>query len=173
MNDREISLKNEVDIISDIYTVDPNNRRIQKEILNKMLETSNILFDETNEIQNKLNEYFDYLYENGVFDLNRSYNIEIPDLLKIAGFYIDYEPGNTLDRLITYISSMKEYLNIELFILINLFSHINEEERRLFSETMISKDIEVLCIESTYFNGNKSEYENEEIYILDKDYCEI
>lgn len=171
VDDKEVSIKSKADIISDIFNVDPNNKKIMKNVISEMIESANIAFDETAEIQNKLNEYFDRFYENSLFDLNRDYEIDISNLMKIAGFYIDYEERNTLDRLVTYISAMKEYVKTELFVILNLTANLNREERIMFCETMEKKDIKVLCIESLFFRDSKSDYVNEEIFILDEDFC--
>ncbi|WP_176686344.1 type II-A CRISPR-associated protein Csn2, partial [Peptoniphilus sp. oral taxon 386] len=172
-DDREILISKNVDIIIDFLNTNPNNKKVINRLLSELTENAKIEYEKLNIIINQLNIFFDDLLFSGDFELEREDDIKVEELIKLGGFYFNFDYGNTIDRLISYMVVLRKYIGIKLFILINIEKILTVCEMKEFFEYCIMNEFKVLFIES-----GKADYENLDLkyikrYIIDEDLCDL
>lgn len=169
----ELNISKSSLLINDILYLDPNNKVIQSKLINKLVDIANCNVDELYIVKKMLEKYYDNLIFSEHLSLTRVEGIDTKGLLKLGGFRFDIEDDDIIEELITYIEIVKEFLDLDLIILVNLHSIIDKDEKELFYNQIVSKKINVLCIESEIFEDYDIRRDKNRVYIIDQDMCEL
>ena len=78
-----------------------------------------------------------------------------------------------LEEIICYIDTINEYLDVKLFILVNLNCYLTDEELCQLYEFAIMKNVRMLIINSRHCTSEMIEMDGVRRYIIDEDLCEI
>lgn len=160
----------EILLISDVFSLNPNNKKILN-VLYKKIEHE--CSSEYQEFLQRKNEEFLGLLNNIAMDRNMSmdYDVELSltDILSLYHFSFRMDNTNFFERLLNYIKANLEIKNIQIVVSFNLLPLLTEEEIIL-----LKKEIEFLGITIINFNVsiNHSLKEVEHLTI-DNDLCEF
>ncbi|WP_300275948.1 type II-A CRISPR-associated protein Csn2 [Peptacetobacter sp.] len=171
-NEKEIKLSKKLDVILDYYTLNINNKKILLKVYNKLREISieEDMYIKTNKLNSEIIRYIDDIIDISDFPLEFSIDINIIDILKISNvrFVEDYE--NDLEKICHYIDLVKEVTGKNIFAFINFREFFELDEIRELYKFASYKKIYLIMFEN-HINDICREYE--EVFILDKDICEI
>ena len=95
--------------------------------------------------------------------------LSVSNVLKMAGLHFVEEYKNQLEKLIDYMSLIREYENEKLFILVNMRSWFSDDEMDLFIRTALVHKYRLLLVD----NKEYSRLSGEKRIIIDQDLCEI
>ena len=90
-------------------------------------------------------------------------------LLKISSLKFNQE-DNIIDKFLSYLDLVKDYLKIKTIILINSRNYFTDEEYKNLFEEVKRKDISLLFIENY---NNRISFSAEKLYIIDSNLCEL
>lgn len=172
LSDNYLLLDNmdEILLISDVFSLNPNNKKILNALYKKIQNECSSEYQEF--LQRKNEEFLDLLNQIAM-DRNMSMDydaeLSLTDILSLYHFSFRTENENYFDRLINYIKANLEIKNIQILVSFNLLPLLTEEEIIL-----LKKEIEFLGITILNFNIsiNRSAKDIEHLTI-DKDLCEF
>lgn len=169
--EKELSLFKSAEIITDPFSIDLNDRRIQKKLYSELekIACGEILYTQTQNILSSLQEYFFQIEEESEYCLETDLNIDIVSVMKASGIRLAVFGDTFLEKLIQYIKIMAGLLEKKLIIFINLCSYLNKSQLSQVLETAEYNEIALLLIE----NHQKDFPDSLSCYIIDKDGCEI
>ena len=167
----EVKLGKVADVVTDIVSLDSNNKKILTKMYNKLNE---IAFQESNytmtlDIISKINKYLFALTQDLPCSISFDDNIELAMLFKSVSLRIYNESKNILEKLCDYIEIMNEFCQTELFVFVNLKSFLSSKELEEFYKFIKYKKVKILIIE----NILREKLENEIVKIIDNDLCDI
>lgn len=128
------------------------NKRLQSSVNSRLASALNELyFKEFDSVQNSISNLILKLSEEADFNFCPSREVDALSLVK----FLDFEPAFSNDdndclmNLLFYMELMKKHLNIECFIVSNLFLLFSEEELELFFYSLKLKNIYLAVIENS------------------------
>ena len=170
LNDKqeEITFKDNVYLLNDIFNIDINS----KKIINKIYNLINSSYDDeerllfSNKIQEVRNEL---IYKTNEFPFTFSVNndISVLDMLKAFNFKVDYSTYSTLLEKIELLIDVMTNLNIaKISIIPNLKMYLTSEELIYLYKYSLYNNIILITIEK--YCENSIEYEKR--LLIDKEY---
>ncbi len=167
-----LNLENQLYLIRDPLNTDINSREILTKLQNQLIKTGNDFMQEIFDINQKIQNFYYSLENEYPYDIIHKQELSVQELVKMGGFNFYIENTGELIDLVSYIEVVQEFINPNLFVLVNLHAVTNVDERGILFKTLIEKKFSVLCLESSV---DRIEFDkNLEVrYILDKDFCLI
>lgn len=167
-----LNLEKQLYVIRDPLNTDINSREILTKLQNQLIKTGNDFMQEIFDINQKIQNFYYSLENEYPYDIIHKQEISVQELVKMGGFNFYIENTGELIDLVSYIEVVQEFINPNLFVLVNLHAVTNVDERGILFKTLIEKKFSVLCLESSV---DRIEFDkNLEVrYILDKDFCLI
>lgn len=164
------SIDKHAEIITDIFNISVNERKIINKLYKKLELISEEKFqEETNHILNLIRDLIENLNTESDFSLDYDEEKGFSELLKLFGVQIHEDYADLLEKIINFIDVNVDLLATKLFCFINLSLFLTNEELSLLYRHIKLNEIGVLFIESSY--GKK--ITDETVIIIDKDQCEI
>lgn len=167
-----LNLEKQLYVIRDPLNTDINSREILTKLQNQLIKTGNDFMQEIFDINQKIQNFYYSLENEYPYDIIHKQELSVQELVKMGGFNFYIENTGELIDLVSYIEVVQEFINPNLFVLVNLHAVTNVDERGILFKTLIEKKFSVLCLESSV---DRIEFDkNLEVrYILDKDFCLI
>ena len=167
-----LNLEKQLYVIRDPLNTDINSREILTKLQNQLIKTGNDFMQEIFDINQKIQNFYYSLENEYPYDIIHKQELSVQELVKMGGFNFYIENTGELIDLVSYIEVVQEFINPNLFVLVNLHAVTNVDERGILFNTLIEKKFSVLCLESSV---DRIEFDkNLEVrYILDKDFCLI
>lgn len=167
-----LNLEKQIYIIRDPLNTDINSKDILTKLQNQLIKTGNDFMQEIFDINQKIQNFYYSLENEYPYDIIHKQELSVQELVKMGGFNFYIENTGELIDLVSYIEVVQEFINPNLFVLVNLHAVTNVDERGFLFKTLIEKKFSVLCLESSV---DRIEFDkNLEVrYILDKDFCLI
>lgn len=172
-NHKELKLSKNVELILDLFNFNFTNRKIT----NKIIEEAKIIaldedeFQSTLQIISELEKYMFSLVDAFDYPISSKEKIEICDVLKIFDLKIEEQDSTWLERVCAYLEVCQRFLGVKIFVLVNLKRYLNTKELIALYKQISYKNIKVLLIEQSIKDNEI--IENENIIIVDNDFCEI
>ena len=143
----EISIKDNLILINDIFNLESFDRKIQNKInsLLKDLVLEDPLYSNSIDINSQLEKYAINIQQECDYPINYK-NIEIVDIVKFLGFTIELSDGNILERITEYMDIFHNLCNVSSFVFINFRDYFSEEECNLLIEDSKSHKHNLLFI---------------------------
>jgi len=171
-NYKEIDIKKNVELIINPFILDFNQKRIMEYIYNELRETaygeekylitSNIM-SEVEKLIIDLIDSTDYpLSIQNIFDFNlilKSFKVQVMDLEK-----------GLIERLISYMELLTRLNSKRVFVLVNIYDYMKDDEIDALLYDLNVKKIKVLFVQCSN-SGKKHNYEKN--VLIDEDLCEI
>ena len=171
-NEKRVDLKKNVFVLTDLFNIDFNSKKIITKIYNELIE--NIKKRQDDELENLTIKLRNYLIEeiNELpFEFNINSELEINDLLKVFNLKIDTTCYTTIVEKIEFIINIIANLKIASILVIpNLKVYLDKEEIIEIYKYSLYNNIKVLVLE----NSSNENIENYEIKnIIDKEFDEF
>lgn len=170
--DKNKELKKEVDIVTDIFSLDVNSTKNLTKLYTKIKEDY-IIGDKyqtylefsrhAHLFLNDISKYLEY-------SVDFKENLDIPAFLKLNSMKFSFEDSTVLEKIIDYIDILTEFIGIKVFVFVNLRNYLTDDETESLYQHIVLNKVNILFIESAEFSSLK-ELENRRI--IDKDLCVI
>lgn len=172
-DNKEISFEKSSYIITDIFNIEINSKKILTKIYNSLLKQIIDDIVEYNELTTHIRAYFEKLIFNSSFEVEQGEEIDINSLLKLGNFQIHVEDDDILEKFIKFLKVLVQLCGITIIFIVGLHNVFTDEEvREIYKEVCVNK-ISIINIEYQQFNNLSNENYKEIVYIFDKDNCEI
>ena len=172
-DNKEISFDKNSYIITDIFNIDINSKKVLTKIYNSLLKE--IIEDITsfNELSTNIRLYFEKLIFNSSLEIEQGEEIDMPSLLKIGDFKIHVENDDILEKFIKFLKVLTELCSYKIIFVVGLHNVFTKDEIiEIYKEVCLNK-ITIINIEYQQFKNLSNENYKEIVYIFDKDNCEI
>lgn len=169
---KSFDLGKDVHIITDILSIDSNQRKIISKLYQRLEATAeeNDFYLETQEVLSKIQKFISLLTDNETVALNFKEEVSLQDLFKIADVKIESENIRLLEKLLDYLGIVQEFLKPKCIIVMGLKQFFEKEELEEIYKFAVYQEIQLVLIENVRDVEN---YEREEKVIIDEDLCEI
>jgi len=87
----------------------------------------------------------------------------------MVGLHFSMVYGNPIEKLIDYMSLVRDLEKEKLFVFVNMRSWFTEEELALFVNTVLAHKFHILLIDNCEYPKLKQEKR----FVIDRDLCEI
>lgn len=166
-----IDIPTNIEIITDVFNLDFNNRKIRNKVYTLLQNASvNEIFEDSQNLYNNINEYLSKIVQYCDYPLHYNSNIDLINIFKSCDLKIDISNSNILEEIVNYILLYKNIFNVELFVFVNLKCVLSKAQLLELYKTILYQKINILLIESNVKDVLK-QYEN--LRIIDNDMCEI
>lgn len=172
-DNKEISFDKNSYIITDIFNIDINSKKVLTKIYNSLLKE--IIEDITsfNELSTNIRLYFEKLIFNSSLEIEQGEEIDMPSLLKIGDFKIHVENDDILEKFIKFLKVLTELCSCKIIFVVGLHNVFTKDEIiEIYKEVCLNK-INIINIEYQQFYNLSNENYKEIVYIFDSDNCEI
>ena len=172
-DNKEISFDKNSYIITDIFNIDINSKKVLTKIYNSLLKE--IIEDMTsfNELSTNIRLYFEKLIFNSSLEIEQGEEIDMPSLLKIGDFKIHVENDDILEKFIKFLKVLTELCSYKIIFVVGLHNVFTKDEIiEIYKEVCLNK-INIINIEYQQFKNLSNEHYKEIVYIFDSDNCEI
>ena len=169
----ECNVTKYVFIINDLYNLNLNNTKTSNAILSHLKDRVNktSLRDKCDALISSLTSFFDEVAEVSDYNVGWNNNIDITQMLKLAGFHAEFtEEPEIIYNVIKYIKVLYEILGVRLFVFINSKTIFDRDVLKVFYHQCSLEGYNILNVDVT-LSSPVSEQEN--VVILDRDFCEI
>lgn len=168
--DKELNITKEIIFVDNPFSASCNDRKVLTKIYQeiscyiaeKYLETFANINQATVSLLDNLNMELPY-------NIDFSLDMSAENLCKMYDVKINTDTCTLLEQLCDYVSIMHKVCKINIFAFLNLKNYLSVDEISLLYEHINNEKVNVLLFEGSY----KEKYENEKIWILDKDLCII
>ena len=172
-DNKEISFEKSSYIITDIFNIEINSKKILTKIYNSLLKQ---IIDDTveyNELTTHIRAYFEKLIFNSPFEVEQGEEIDINSFLKLGDFRIHIEEDDILEKFIKFLKVLIKLCGINIIFIVGLHNVFTDEEiKEIYKEVCVNK-INIINIEYRQFDNLSDENYIEKVYIFDKENCEI
>jgi len=169
-NYEEIDINKNIILINNLILLDLNERVILNSLYKEVKEEIMVnYYKEFDKLEKDINEFIKNAIFNNNYNLTYDCSLNIEDLLKISSLKFNQE-DNIVDKFLSYLDLVKEYLKIKTIILINSRNYFTDEEYKNLFEEIKRKDISLLFIENY---NNRVSFSAEKLYIIDSNLCEL
>ena len=169
-NYEEIDINKNIILINNLILLDLNERVILNSLYKEVKEEIMVnYYKEFDKLEKDINEFIKNAIFNNNYNLTYDCSLNIEDLLKISSLKFNQE-DNIVDKFLSYLDLVKDYLKIKTIILINSRNYFTDEEYKNLFEEVQRKDISLLFIENY---NNRVSFPNEKLYIIDNNLCEL
>ena len=172
-DNKEIAFEKSSYIITDIFNIDINSKKILTKIYNSLLKQ---IIDDTveyNELTTHIRAYFEKLIFNSPFEVEQGEEIDINSFLKLGDFRIHIEEDDILEKFIKFLKVLLQLFGINIIFIVGLHNVFTDEEiKEIYKEVCVNK-ISIINIEYQQFDNISDENYIEKVYIFDEDNCEI
>lgn len=169
-NKKILNMKKDLDVLTDIYSVDINSTKSKNKLYKYLDKTKNDYHLEVKNLDAQIYKLISEIENDLVIDIEYSFEVDYKNILKAIDlkFYNDFD--SFIEKLINYINVYTDFFNIETYVLINLKSFLTQSTYEELLNYKTNKEINILFIESRELTFN-SKYDK--IYIIDRDLSEI
>ena len=172
-DNKEISFDKNSYIITDIFNIDINSKKVLTKIYNSLLKE--IIEDITsfNELSTNIRLYFEKLIFNSSLEIEQGEEIDMSSLLKIGDFKIHVENDDILEKFIKFLKVLTELCSYKIIFVVGLHNVFTKDEIiEIYKEVCLNK-INIINIDYQQFKNLSNENYKEIVYIFDSDNCEI
>lgn len=170
-NDEIIDFHKNVELITDVFSVDPcENKRIINAMQKELVDIADHEFPhELMELYEKIHSLISEAVFSCGMDATFDEINDISPIIKLYNVRPDIEDHSLLGKLLIHMELCEKYLKKKLFIILNLHSCCSQEELNYFFKDAVYRKNNILLLETHL--EEVSTYEK--VLIVDKDMCEI
>ena len=172
-DNKEISFDKNSYIITDIFNIDINSKKVLTKIYNSLLKEIIEDIPSFNELSTNIRLYFEKLIFNSSLEIEQGEEIDMSSLLKLGDFKIQVENDDILEKFIKFLKVLTELCSYKIIFVVGLHSVFTKDEIiEIYKEVCLNK-INIINIEYQQFKNLSNEHYKEIVYIFDSDNCEI
>lgn len=165
-----IKFKNKVCFISNFFDLSFSIPTLKKLYEDLSSYSNNFLQDYVVTLKKDILDFLEKLSTEYDFDFSFDDDTDLVDILKAHNFRPNVDSDDLLTGLLDFIVLTNKYCSFEAYVLLNFHCYFDEEEIEKIYDALKYQGIEILIIES---QNNFHSLPQENLYILDKDMCEI
>lgn len=173
VNANSLAIDKSLHVIMNPIQVDVNSKTILTKLNANLVKESNLMMEDLHETVSKLHQFFYKLEFGSTIAIEHKEEIVASDIIKLGAFKIHESDTEAVERLIDYIEIVHELLNPDLFVIANIDMYLDVEELRAFFNTILAKQLCVLCISSGIHGLDDIDKSFINGYTLDSDFCLI
>lgn len=169
--DRELDFSKNVNMITDILTLDLNEKKFLNRLYAEMnlLACSGQMFLQTQELTRFIQDYVLDMQQKMEYDLEFSDSIDLTALWKAMGIRHEVPEENILERIVRYMKTVSGLADVRLFVFIHLRSYLTDSQTEALLREAQYREWKILLIENCARACMKGGLR----YIIDADKCEI
>ena len=172
-DNKEISFDKNSYIITDIFNIDINNKKVLSKIYGSLLKEIVEDISSYNKLSTNIRVYFEKLIFNSSLEIDQGEEIDMSSLLKLGDFKIHVENDDILEKFVKFLKVLSELCGYKIIFVVGLHTVFTQEEIiEIYKEVCLNK-INIINIEYQQFNNLSNENYKEIVYIFDEDNCEI
>ena len=172
-NSKEIEFAKDSYIITDIFSIDLNSKKVLTKIYSTLLKLVVEDISRYNELSTNIKVYFEKLIFDSYLEIEQGEEIDMTSLLKLGDFKIHVANDDILDKFIKFLKVLTELCNCKIIFVVGLHNVFTQDEIiEIYKEVCLNK-INIINIEYLQFNNLSNKNYREIVYIFDKDNCEI
>ena len=172
-DNKEISFEKNSYIITDIFSIDINNKKVLTKIYSSLLKELVEDISSYNELSTNIRVYFEKLIFNSSLEIEQGEEIDMCSLLKLGDFKIHVEQDDVLEKFVKFLKVLTELCGCKIIFVVGLHTVFTQDEIiEIYKEVCLNK-INIINIEYQQFNNLSKKNYREIVYIFDKDNCEI
>ena len=172
-DNKEISFDKKSYIITDIFNIDINNKKVLSKIYGSLLKEIVEDISSYNKLSTNIRVYFEKLIFNSSLEIDQGEEIDMSSLLKLGDFKIHVENDDILEKFVKFLKVLSELCGYKIIFVVGLHTVFTQEEIiEIYKEVCLNK-INIINIEYQQFNNFSNENYKEIVYIFDEDNCEI
>ena len=172
-DNKEISFDKNSYIITDIFNIDINNKKVLSKIYSLLLKEIGDDISSYNELSTNIKAYFEKLIFNSSLEIEQGEDIDMSSLLKLGDFKIHVEQDNILEKFVKFLKVLTDLCGCKIIFVVGFHNVFTQDEIiEIYKEVCLNK-INIINIEYRQFNNLSNENYREIVYIFDKDNCEI
>ena len=172
-DNKEISYDKNSYIITDIFNIDINNKKVLSKIYSSLLKEIVEDISSYNELSTNIRVYFEKLIFNSSLEIDQSEEIDMSSLLKLGDFRVHVENDDILEKFLKFLKVLTELCGCKIIFVVGLHTVFTQDEIiEIYKEVCLNK-INIINIEYQQFNNLSTKNYREIVYIFDKDNCEI
>ena len=172
-NSKEIEFAKDSHIITDIFSIDINSKKVLTKIYSSLLKLVVEDVYRYNELSTNIKVYFEKLIFDSSLEIEQGEEIDMSSLLKLGDFKIHVDNADILEKFIKFLKVLTELCNCKIVFVVGLHNVFTIDEiKEIYKEVCLNK-INIINIEYQKFENISSENYREIVYIFDKDNCEI
>ena len=172
-DNKEISFDKNSFIITDIFNIDINSKRVLTKIYNLLLKEIVEDISSYNELSTNIRVYFEKLIFNSSLEIEQGEEIDMSSLLKLGDFKLYVEQDDILEKFVKFLKVLTELCGCKIIFVVGLHTVFTQDEIiEIYKEVCLNK-INIINIEYQQFYNLSNENYKEIVYIFDKDNCEI
>ena len=172
-DNKEISFDKNSYIITDIFNIDINNKKVLSKIYSSLLKEIVEDISSYNELSTNIRVYFEKLIFNSSLEIEQGEEIDMSSLLKLGDFKIHVENDDILEKFLKFLKVLSELCSYKIIFVVGLHTVFTQDEIiEIYKEVCLNK-INIINIEYQQFNNLSTKNYREIVYIFDKDNCEI
>ena len=172
-DNKEISFDKNSYIITDIFNIDINNKKVLSKIYSSLLKEIVEDVSSYNELSTNIRVYFEKLIFNSSLEIEQNEEIDMSSLLKLGDFRVHVENDDILEKFLKFLKVLTELCGYKIIFVVGLHNVFTQNEIiKIYKEVCLNK-INIINIEYQQFNNLSNENYKEIVYIFDEDNCEI
>lgn len=172
-DNKEISFDKNSYIITDIFNIDINNKKVLSKIYSSLLKEIVEDISSYNKLSTNIRVYFEKLIFNSFLEIEQGEEIDMCSLLKLGDFKIHVEQDDILEKFVKFLKVLSELCGCKIIFVVGLHTVFTQDEIiEIYKEVCLNK-INIINIEYQQFNNLSNENYKEIVYIFDEDNCEI
>ena len=173
VNAKGVPIDKSLHVIMNPIQVDVNSKTILTKLNANLVKESNLMMEDLHDVVCKLHQFFYKLEFEANIALEHKEEIVASDIIKLGTFKIHESDTDAVVRLVDYIDVVHELLHPDLFVIMNIDMYLDSEELYQFFNTILVKQLCILCISSGSYGLHDIEKSLINGYTLDSDFCLI
>ena len=169
-HDRSLKFKNKICFISNFFDLSFSIPTLKKLYEDLSSYSNNFLQDYVVTLKKDILDFLEKLSTEYDFDFSFDDDTDLVDILKAHNFKPNVDSDDLLTGLLDFIVLTNKYCSFEAYVLLSFHCYFDEEEIEKIYDALKYQGIEILIIES---QNSFHSLPQENLYILDKDMCEI
>ena len=146
-NNKEISFDKNSYIITDIFNIDINNKKVLSKIYSLLLKEIVEDISSYNELSTNIKVYFEKLIFNSSLEIEHGEEIDMSSLLKLGDFKIYVENDDILEKFIKFLKVLTELCGCKIIFVVGLHTVFTQDEIiEIYKEVCLNK-INIINIE--------------------------
>ncbi|HPY98931.1 MAG TPA: type II-A CRISPR-associated protein Csn2 [Clostridia bacterium] len=166
------SINKTVNVIVDYFHLNFNSKPILSKLYSNLkdISTQGDFYVDTISLKQTIAEYFEKINSEVMLPIEFSTDFDITNIFKILDVKLSEIDAELVENMNIVLHILRELTGNKLTVLVNFLDYLTEEEIEVFYRDLNYNKQSILLIERKW---NRIKRENEKIFIVDDDLCEI
>ncbi|MGN0394908.1 MAG: type II-A CRISPR-associated protein Csn2 [Coprococcus sp.] len=168
---KSYDIKKKCDLILNPFSLELNNKKIVTKLYSEIKDIANEeCYQDGLDLHSHFCSYMETILQKVSYPIKYDDSWDVNKVLKMYDVALDDESCDLFGKFLNYLKLMDQIAGIKIFVAVNI--------KQLFSEEQIMELYKLVCYSKIYlvlieFSAGDTRFQEENIYILDKDDCII